>query len=209
MRRVLFYRLHDAAPAQLTELEREAREFAASREWRGDRFWLATPLATDLFGMEYFRHALNDEGASLSGAGFIKLRGDETDALATLFFLDRCSQRFGIRARIKDEDNPIAKLRNLEIRQGRLPSGLAIDEVLVARPVIKRMEGGTITFYPPTYRPNPYFRRGKPGMWGFSLDDIRDYAPSFLEAEAEAMRIYRGFRHLTDDDRRKQDSPRP
>lgn len=209
MRRVLFYRLHDVAPTQLTDLERQALEFAASRDWRGDRFWLATPLAVDLFGMEYFRHARIDEGASLAGAGFIKLRGDETDALATLFFLDRCSQHFGSRVVIKDEDNPIAKLRHLEIRAGRLPSGMPIDDVLVARPVIKRMEGGTITFYPPAYRPNAYFRQGKPGMWGFSLDDIRDYAPSFLEAEAEAMRIYRGFRHLADDDKRQRDSPRP
>jgi len=196
MRRVLFYRVHDLVPAQLKSLEQDALEFAASRDWRGDRFWLATSLTTDLFGMEYFRHAGNEEGPSLAGAGFIKLRGDETDALATLFFLDRCSQRFQARTVIKDEDNPIAKLRSLEIRAGRLPSGMPIEEVLAARPVIKKMEHGAITFYPPTYRPNPYFRRGKPGMWGFSLDDIRDYAPSFLEAEAEAMRIYRGFRHL-------------
>lgn len=196
MRRVFFYRLHDLTPAQLKEVEEDSQRFAASRDWRADRFWLATPHTTDLFGMEYFRHAQNEEGPTLSAAGFIKLRGDETDALATLFFLNRCSEWFGARAVIKDEDNPIAKLRLLDIRQGRLASGMPIEDVLAARPVIKRMEGGAITFYPPTYRPNAYFRRGQPGMWGFSLDDIRDYAPSFLEAEAEAMRIYRGFRHL-------------
>jgi hypothetical protein len=196
MRRVFFYRLHDLAPAQLKEVEVDAQRFAASRDWRADRFWLATPHTSDLFGMEYFRHAQNEEGPTLSAAGFIKLRGDETDALATLFFLNRCTERFGARAVIKDEDNPIAKLRFLDIRQGRLASGMPIEDVLAARPVIKRMEGGAITFYPPTYRPNAYFRRGQPGMWGFSLEDIRDYAPSFLEAEAEAMRIYRGFRHL-------------
>src|SRR5256884_4636364 len=71
-----------------------------------------------------------------------------------------------------------------------------IEDVLAARPVLKKMEGEPITFYPPTYRPNPYFRRDKPGMWGFSLRGIRDFAPSFLAAEAEAMRIYRGFRRL-------------
>jgi hypothetical protein len=73
---------------------------------------------------------------------------------------------------------------------------MPIEDVLAARPVIKKMEGEPITFYPPTYRPNAYFRRDKPGMWGFSLRGIRDFAPSFLEAEAEAMRIYRGFRRL-------------
>src|SRR5947209_2374342 len=124
MRRVLFYRVHDLAPAQLRELERDAEEFATSRDWRGDRFWLATEVSVDLFGMEYFRHASNEEGRSLAGAGFIKLGGDETDALATLFFLDRSSQRFQARTVIKDEDNPIAKLRHLEIRAGRLPGGL-------------------------------------------------------------------------------------
>src|ERR1700730_9127277 len=100
------------------------------------------------------------------------------------------------RAILKDADTPPDKLRQLDIRQGRLPSGMPIEDVLAARPVIKKMEGEPITFYPPTYRPNSYFRRDKPGMWGFSLKGIRDFAPSFLEAEAEAMRIYRGFRQL-------------
>ncbi len=197
MRRVIFYRFHDLMPPQLVELGKDAQAFAVSREWRGDRFWIASRLSTDLFNMEYFRHIRADEGPSLSAAGFLKLGGDETDALATLFFLQRCSQHFQVRAVWKDDENPIAKMRYLEIRQGMLPSGMPLEGVLAARPVIKKMEGGTaITFYPPTYRPNSYFRRDKPGMWGFSLQGMRDFAPSFLEAEAEAMRIYRGFRGL-------------
>jgi hypothetical protein len=95
--------------------------------------------------------------------------GDETDALATLYFLNDCTQRFHGRAQLKDEENPIAKLRFLDIRQGKLPSGMPIEDVLAARPVIKRLNGGAITFYPPTYRPNSYFRRDKPGMWGLDL----------------------------------------
>jgi hypothetical protein len=146
--------------------------------------------------MEFFRHARNEAGPALSAAGFLRLLGDETDAIATLYFLNDVSQRFHARALLHDEENPIAKLRHLDIRQGRLPSGMPIEDVLAARPVIKKMEGEPITFYPPTYRPNSYFRRDKPGMWGFSLKGIRDFAPSFLEAEAEAMRIYRGFRRL-------------
>jgi hypothetical protein len=196
MRRVLFYRLHDVAPTRLAELEKDAHAFARFRSWRGDAFWLASEMSTDLFAMEYFRHARNDEGPSLSAAGFLRLLGDETDAIATLYFLNDAAQRFHARATLKDDENPIAKLRYLEIRQGRLPSGMPIEDVLAARPVIKKMEGEPITFYPPTYRPNAYFRRDKPGMWGFSLKGIRDFAPSFLEAEAEALRIYRGFRRL-------------
>lgn len=196
MRRVLFYRLHNIDGSRLSELEQEVTTFCRSRDWRGDQFWLATERSQDLFSMEYFRHALIEEGPSLSGAGFLKLQGDETDALATLFFLNDSSQRFHARAILRDDENPIAKLRYVEIRQGRLPSGMPIEDVLAARPVIKKMQGGAITFYPPTYRPNSYFRRDKPGMWGFSLQGMRDFAPSFLEAEAEAMRIYRGLGRL-------------
>ena len=197
MRRVIFSRVYDVLPARLPELERDTRDFARSRAWRGDRFWLATVNTTDLFEAEYFRHALAEEGRALSAAGFLRLLGDETDAIATLYFLNDASQRFHGRVLLTDEENPIAKLRSLDIRQGRLPSGMPIEDVLAARPVIKKMEGEAITFYPPTYRPNPYFRRDKPGMWGFSLKGgIRDFAPSFLEAEAEALRIYRGFRQL-------------
>jgi hypothetical protein len=200
MRRVLFFRVHDLLPARLPELERDTSDFARSRAWRGDAFWLATANTTDLFMAEYFRYAQEEEGPSLAAAGFLRLLGDETDAIASLYFLNDVSQRFHARAILKDEENPIAKLRHLDIRQGRLPSGMPIEDVLAARPVIKKMEGEAITFYPPTYRPNPYFRRDKPGMWGFSLrGGIRDFAPTFLEAEAEALRIYRGFRHIKPD----------
>ena len=196
MRRVLFYRLYDVEPAHLPQLEADAHAFGSSRDWRGDRFWLATPRSPDLFSMEYFRHARNEEGPQLAAAGFLRLQGDETDAIATLYFLNDCSQRLHARARMQDQDNPIAKLRFIEIRQGRLPSGLPIDDALAARPVIKRLRDGAITFYPPTYHPNAYYRRDKPGMWGFSLQGMRDFAPTFLEAEAEAMRIYRGLGRL-------------
>ena len=73
MRRVLFYRLYEVEPARLSELEQEARTFARARAWRGDAFWLATERSTDLFAMEYFRHARNEEGAALSAAGFVRM----------------------------------------------------------------------------------------------------------------------------------------
>src|SRR2546421_371607 len=103
MRRVLFYRLYDVVPARLAELEKDARAFARSRAWRGDAFWLATENTTDLFAMEYFRHARNEEGPSLSAAGFLRLLGDETDAIATLYFMNDGSQRLHGRALLEAE----------------------------------------------------------------------------------------------------------
>src|SRR5712664_4536625 len=94
MRRVLFYRLYDVVPSRLAEVEKDARAFARSRAWRGDAFWLATENTTDLFTMEYFRHARNEDGPSLSAAGFLRLLGDETDAIATLSFVNDASRRF-------------------------------------------------------------------------------------------------------------------
>src|SRR2546428_10227837 len=108
MRRVLFYRLYDVDPARLAELEKAARAFSRSRAWRGDAFWLATENATDLFAMEYFRHSRNEEGPALSAAGFLRLLRDETDAIATLSFLNAGSQRLHAPALLPDEGNPSA-----------------------------------------------------------------------------------------------------
>src|SRR5436305_4402035 len=185
MRRVLFYRLYNVDPARLAELERDARAFSRSRAWRGDAFWVATENTTDLFAMEYFRHSRNEEGPEPSAADFLRMLGDETDAIATLYFLNDAAQRFHARASLKDDENPIAKLRFLEIRQGRLPSGMPIEHGPAARPVIKKMEGEPITCYPPTYRPNSYFRRDTRGMRGFSRKGSRDFPPSFLAAEPQ------------------------
>ncbi len=197
MKRVLFYRIYGVPLEALEELVAEAERFAGARDWRGERFWIASARSRDLFGMEYFRHARNEEGSTLSAAGFFKHGGDETDALAILFFLAGVSTAWRVRVSLHDDENPIAKLRHVEFRNGQLPSGSPPETVLAARPVIKRLEGGAITFYPPTFRPHSYYRQGQPGWWGFSLAGMRDFAPSFLEAEAEAMRIYRGFRRLS------------
>src|SRR6202165_6031041 len=123
MRRVLFYRLYDVVPTRLAELEKDASAFSHSRAWRGDAFWLATENTTDLFAMEYFRHARNEEGANRPAAAFLRLLGDETDAIATLYFMNDVSQRFHGRAVLRDEENPIAKLRPLDNRPGTPPLG--------------------------------------------------------------------------------------
>lgn len=72
-----------------------------------------------------------------------------------------------------------------------------MDEVMVSGPIFKRLPGGTIAFYPPRYRgatlPGP---GSPPGWWSFAIHGMRDQAPGFLEAEAEAMRIYRSLRAI-------------
>jgi len=198
MRRVLFYRLYEGRPCPAGRAgERRARLHPQPRlAWRCLRgSQPRTPPTSSPWSN--FRHARNEEGPSLTAAGFLRLLGDETDAIATLYFMNDVSQRFHGRALLDDEEKPDRKApATSTYRQG--PPAVRHADRRCARgaPVIKKMEGEPITFYPPTYRPNPYFRRDKPGMWGFSLRGIRDFAPSFLEAEAEAMRIYRGFRRL-------------
>src|SRR6202162_3138026 len=105
MRRVLFYRFYDVVPARLAELDDAARAFTRRRAWRVDAFWLATENTTDLFAMEYFRHLRNEEGPALSAAGFLRLLGDETDAIAALYFLIDISQRFHATGALQDADN--------------------------------------------------------------------------------------------------------
>jgi hypothetical protein len=88
----------------------------------------------------------------------------------------------------------LAKLRRLEFESGRLPSGQALEEVLAKRPVIKKVEGERILFYPPTFR---LHSQGPPSPeWAYALCGIRAYAPTLLEAEQEALKILRGFGHL-------------
>src|SRR6267143_2116825 len=100
------------------------RRLAELREWRGDVPWLADARSRDLFSMEFFRHAQIAAEAEtrtlgpLSAAGFVRLRGDETDALALLFVLRDLSERFGTTITIRDPDNPIAKLRSIDLCAG-------------------------------------------------------------------------------------------
>ena len=119
---------------------------------------------------------------------------DETDALIMAIFMRDLSAEYNIRTSIRDDDHPLAKLRHLDFRFGRLPSGQSLEDVLAKRPVIKKVEGERIFFYPPTFRlhsmspPSP--------EWAYALCGIRAYAPTLLEAEQEALKILRGFGHL-------------
>lgn len=195
MPRVLHHRLYGLAEHRLERVHEQFEGLAKVRAWRCGRPWVASSQSKGLFEMEYFRHLKNDEGKDLSAAGFVKMAGDETDALIITIFMRDLSAEYGIRAQIKDEDHPLAKLRHLDFDRGKLPGERRLEDVLAKRPVIKKVEGERIFFYPPTFRlhsqspPSP--------EWAYALCGMRAFAPTLLEAEQEALKILRGFGHLS------------
>jgi hypothetical protein len=192
--RVLHHRIYGLPDHRLERLHEQFDLLAQARAWRCAPPWIASSQSRTLFEMEYFRHLKNDEGHGLSAAGFVKMAGDETDALIITIFMRDLSAEYGVRTAIRDEDHPLLKLRRLEFERGRLPAGRTLEDVLAKRPVIKKVEGERIFFYPPTFRlhsqspPSP--------EWAYALCGIRAYAPTLLEAEQEALKILRGFGHL-------------
>ena len=194
MPRVLHYRVYGLPEHRLERLHEQFAALAAARSWRCVPPWIASPQSRGLFEMEYFRHVREDEGREAIAAGFVKMSGDETDALIVTIFLRDLSAEYGIRVLLRDEDHPLAKLRRLEFVRGRLPTGLSLEDVLAKRPVIKKVAGERIFFYPPTFR---LHSQGPPNPeWAYALYGIRAYAPTLLEAEQEALKILRGFGHL-------------
>jgi hypothetical protein len=197
MGRVLFVRLTNPGRADGVEWMEAVADFASTRSWHSEPLWLATDDSHALFEMEYLRHLRLESREPIFGAGFVRLAGDETDALAICFGLLRLTQRMGGRAVVADPDNPIRKQRQLAVVEGQLSGPRSIDDVMVSGPIFKRLPGGTITFYPPRYRgvtlPGP---ASSPGWWSFAIHGMQDQAPGFLEAEAEAMRIYRSLRAI-------------
>jgi hypothetical protein len=193
--RVIHYRLHGVPADRMERVLERFQALADAREWRGDQPWLATDRSTSLYEMEYLRLQRQAEGEGISGAGFVRLAGDEIDALILTLFIRDLSADHGIRTVQRDEDHPIAKLRYLEFRNGRLPSGNSLEEMLARRPVIKKAMGQAIMFYPPAHRLNdqaPF----RPSEWGYGLHGLRAFAPTLLEAEREALKILRGWRRL-------------
>jgi uncharacterized protein DUF87 len=194
VRRVLHYRLHGLPEQRLERVHAQFEALAAARTWRCESPWVASSHSRSLFEMEFFRHVKIEDVVNTSAAGFVKMAGDETDALILAIFMRDLSAEYGITTTLKDDDHPLAKLRRLEFDQGRLPSGQTLEEILAKRPVIKKVQGERILFYPPTFRlhsqspPSP--------EWAYALFGIRAYAPTLLEAEQEALKILRGFGHL-------------
>lgn len=194
MPRILHYRLYGLPEHRLELVHERFASMSRARAWRSGEPWIASALSRGLFEMEYYRLLTREEPPDLSAAGFMKMAGDETDALMIAILMRDLSAQLGIRAALKDEDHPFAKLRRLEFDSGRLPAGQSLEDVLAKRPVIKRVRGERIFFYPPTYRlhsqspPSP--------EWAYALCGLRAYAPTLLEAEREALKILRGFGHL-------------
>jgi len=193
VQRVLHYRLQGLPEHRLERVHAQFEALAAARTWRCGPPWIASPNSRGLFEMEYFRH-LRAEEPDVSAAGFVKMAGDETDALIITIFMRDLSAEYAITTSLRDEDHPLAKLRRLSFDAGRLPSGQALEDVLAKRPVIKKVQGERIFFYPPTFR---LHSQGPPSPeWAYALCGIRAYAPTLMEAEQEALKILRGFGHL-------------
>jgi hypothetical protein len=193
--RVLHHRVHGLPDDRVERLHHQFEQLARSRPWRGDAPWLASDRSTALFETEYLRHVREAEGDQVTAAGFLRTAGDETDALVLMLFLRDVSAEYGVRTVWRDEDNPLAKLRYLEFRRGRLPSGNSLEELLSRRAVIKKVDGQPIMFYPPAHRLNRQ-APARPAQWGYALCGLRAYAPTLLEAEREALKILRAMRHL-------------
>jgi hypothetical protein len=194
MQRVLHYRLQGLPEHRLERVHAQFDALAAARTWRCGAPWLASTYSRGLFEMEYFRHLRSEDHSEVSAAGFAKMAGDETDALIITIFMRDLSAEYRIRTSIIDEDHPLAKLRRLAFQSGRLPTGQALEDVLAKRPVIKKVQGERILFYPPTFR---LHSQGPPSPeWAYALCGIRAYAPTLMEAEQEALKILRGFGHL-------------
>ncbi len=182
----------------------------AGREWRDGTPWLADHLSRDLLAQLFFEQAQAEatsllDQRPLSAAAFVRIAGDEADALALAFIARDISERCHAEVELRDPDNPIAKLRHVELTGGRLRNGRPLESILVRRVIYRRMpDGSRMEMIPPRGRGSvfgqPVSEAGELG-WSFIVHDIRIVDRSFLDAEAEAMRIFRGFRALPTDDR--------
>jgi hypothetical protein len=207
MARVIHVRVRGVADHDRDRLQNRFSELISGREWRDQLPWLADAGSTDLFAQLFFEQAViadhldDPPRTDLSAAGFIRVAGDETDALALVFVLRDLSERFPCRVGVRDPDNPIAKLRIVDLVNGRLADQRSLESILVRRPIFKRMrDGNRIEMYPPRALGSAFGTMdgadGERRAWSFLVHGMRDSRPSFLEAEAEAMRIWRGLRFL-------------
>ena len=185
-------------------------ELVAGRDWRDGTPWLADHRSRDLLPQLFFDQAQAEARAAsdqrpLSAAAFVRIAGDEADALALAFIARDMSERFSAEIELRDPDNPIAKLRRVELVDGRLRNGRPLESILVRRVIYRRMpDGSRMEMIPPHGRGSAFGQPvGEAGgrSWSFIVHDIRIVDQSFLNAEAEAMRIFRGFRALPSDDR--------
>ncbi|MHB8718673.1 MAG: hypothetical protein ACYDAC_07260 [Candidatus Dormibacteria bacterium] len=202
MSRVIQVRVSDLDAAQRDALQARFHELVSGREWRDGTPWLADERSPDLLPQLFFDQARVQAGPGrpLSAATYVRIAGDEADALALAFIARELSEAFGMRVELGDPDNPIAKLRSIVLDRGRLPDGGRLESILVRRAIYRRMpDGSRMEMIPPRRQGSAFGNTvgedAEPG-WGFIVHDIRIEEPTFLEAEAEAMRIFRSFRAL-------------
>jgi hypothetical protein len=210
MMRVIHLRVRGLDPSMRDRMQTRFAELVAAREWRDGTPWLADHRSRDLLPQLFFDRAraqarLANADQWLSAATVVRIAGDEADALALAFIARDISERFSAEVELRDADNPIAKLRLIELVDGHLRDGRPLESILVRRAIYRRMpDGSRMEMIPPHERGSAF---GRPvggdaeRSWSFIVHDIRIVEPSFLDAEAEAMRIFRGFRALTSDDR--------
>ena len=207
MGRVIHVRVRGLDPRRRGAAQDRFAELVGGRDWRDGRPWLADARTPDLFAQLFFADqktvsSLQKPAADpLSAATFVRILGDETDALAVLFVFRDLSERFALGVELRDPDNPIAKLRVVDLVNGRLADQRALESILVRRPIFKRMrDGNRIEMYPPRALGSAFGTMegtdGERRAWSFLVHGMRDSRPSFLEAEAEAIRMWRGLRFL-------------
>lgn len=210
MSRVIHVRVRGVDLAARDSVQRTFAELVGTRQWREGTPWLADQSSRDLLMQLFFDRALDEACAELnarplSAATYVRIAGDEADALALLFIARDISERFAIDVDVRDPDNPIAKLRRVELASGRLPDGAAIETILVRRAIFRRMpDGSRMEMLPPRSRGSAFGRTvGDDAVqgWSFIVHGIRIEDASFLRGEAEAMRIFRGLSSLPSDDR--------
>ena len=139
MSRVIQLRVHGLDPAARDALHTRFAGLVAGREWRQGTPWLADAASRDILPQLFFDQARAEAQATPdqrqpSSATFVRIAGDEADALALTFIARDLSERFAVEVELRDPDNPIAKLRHVELASGRLPNGAALESILYGGP---------------------------------------------------------------------------
>lgn len=210
MSRIIQLRVRGVGAGEISGLRTRFAHLVGGREWRGGTPWLADAGSADLLPQLFFGRAHAEARAAgddrpLNAAAFVRIAGDEADALAMAFIAREVSERFSVDVDLRDPDNPISKLRNVELCNGVLRNGVPLESILVRRVIYRRMaDGSRMEMIPPQAQGSLFgapFNDDPGRFWSFIVHDIRVTEPTFLDAEAEAMRIFRGLRALSSDDR--------